>query len=355
MDNRQVKKLKVGYFSYSEDLSHPSDRRRLVFWARHREHEILVNPQELVDVIVVSERTNLTRVLKRSYGAPLIFDLIDAYLVRDSLMRDYARGVGKVLTKQVSGAPKAFTSIIQDFCNRSSAVICSSPEQEVTIKPYATNTHVILDSHNEFPLLPFHSKNRMSSERLEILWEGMPYTLGAINQVSEALEFEAHGERLLLNIVTDPNYYRFFGKFFRQSTQDLIVKKLGTKSNQAALIPWERNSLIRAAKSASAAVIPITNSNPFQWMKPENRLLIMWRLGLPCLTSATPSYLRASAAATVDTICSTPGEWSQKLSKLLSDSSSSELIVNKGQKYLNEFHNTEVLLQKWDSAIESVL
>lgn len=355
MDNSQVKRLKIGYFSCSEDLSHPGDRRRLVFWARHRNHEIVINPQEPVDVIVVSERANLTRVLQERYGAPLVFDLVDAYLVRDSIFRDYARGVGKVLTRQVSGTPKAFTSIIQDFCRRSSAVICSSPEQELTIEPFATNTHIILDSHDEFPLLPFRTKDWKAAEPLEILWEGMPYTLGGINQVSEALEFAARGERLLLNIVTDPIYYRFYGKFFKQSTQDLIVKKLGSKSKQATLIPWEPNSLIRAANSAGAAIIPITSSNPFQWMKPENRLLIMWRLGLPCLTSPTPSYLRVSVAAKMDTTCSTPHEWTQKLSMFLSDPSSSELIVRNGQNYLNEFHNTEVLLQKWDSAIESVL
>lgn len=350
-----MKKLKIGYFPYASDMSHPSDRRRFGFWARHRQHEIVINPQEFVDVIVVSERVNLARVLQKSHGTPLVFDLIDAYLVRDSAWKDYARGVGKVLTGQVSVAPKAFTTIVQDFCHESSAVICSSPEQEATIKPFATNTHVILDSHDEFPLLPFHSKNEMSSERLEIVWEGMPYTLGAINEVSDALQFETHGEPLLLNVVTDPNYFRFFGKYFRQSTQDLLVKRLGSKSKQAILIPWERNSLISAAKSASAAVIPITGNDPFQQMKPENRLLIMWRLGLPCLTSATPSYLRVSAAATVDTICRTPTEWSQKLSNLFADPSSSELIVKKGQRYLNEFHNTEILLQKWDSAIKSVL
>ena len=54
-----MKKLKVGYWPLSRDLKSAGDRRRLVFWAQARGHEIITDLSRTVDVIVASEKTDL--------------------------------------------------------------------------------------------------------------------------------------------------------------------------------------------------------------------------------------------------------------------------------------------------------
>ena len=103
------------------------------------------------------------------------------------------------------------------------------------------------------------------------------------------------------------------------------------------------------------AVIPIDLSFPLQYLKPENRLLIMWRLGLPCLTSSSPAYMRVAVAANTDSICSSPEEWRVKMARILDMRDVAEENVNQGQNYLKEFHNTDLLLEQWDRVFESVL
>jgi hypothetical protein len=125
-------------------------------------------------------------------------------------------------------------------------------------------------------------------------------------------------------------------------------------SRDTELIPWSVENLVSAARLSNAAIIPIILSNGLQYFKPENRLLIMWRLGLPTITSATPAYARVSNISGSDIVCGSDTEWREKLN-LLHNQDYAEDLVRRGQDYLKENHTKELLLQKWDTAIQSVL
>ena len=79
------------------------------------------------------------------------------------------------------------------------------------------------------------------------------------------------------------------------------------------------------------------------------------RLGLPCLTSPSPAYLRVAKKAKVDSICDSPTEWKSKIAEILENRDRAEENATLGQAYLREFHNTDLLLERWDRAFESVL
>ena len=49
-----MRSLKVGYWHISKNLDAAGDRRRLVFWAKNRGHEIITDITQKVDVIVAS-------------------------------------------------------------------------------------------------------------------------------------------------------------------------------------------------------------------------------------------------------------------------------------------------------------
>jgi hypothetical protein len=102
-------------------------------------------------------------------------------------------------------------------------------------------------------------------------------------------------------------------------------------------------------------MIPIDLSVPMQRLKPENRLLIMWRLGLPCLTSPSPAYVRVGAHTSLTVACNNSQEWIENFDRLLKEPDYSKSIVIAGQNYLRENHNRTVLLNKWDLAFESVM
>lgn len=355
MGARTMKKLRIGYVPNSNNLSAPGDRRRIVFWAKSRGHQIVTNLDEKIDLLVLSERSDLRYFIQAKESVPIIFDLIDGYIARESFSKDWLRGISKVATRQLSGVPRAFTSSVQELCSTASAVVCSSPEQKELIIKYSKNVHVILDSHDEIPWLDFRGAEGDYHQIRPLLWEGLPVTLNGIKTISEALIYENVKYGTGIQFVTNKNYHRLLGEYFPASTATLLTKILGPLNKNAELISWSVENLASAAKKSSAAIIPVMVSNRLQYLKPENRLLIMWKLGLPTLTSATPAYRRVSKISGSDIACETSSEWEAKLSLLHDDNDYAEDLVRRGQKYLKENHSEELLLLKWDKAVYSVL
>ena len=350
-----MRKLKVGYWPLSPTLNSAGDRRRLIFWANARGHTIVTNLDQSVDVIVASENSDFNSSFFVRNQAPIVFDLVDAYLSPLNSYDDFARGFAKRATNQISGGIKPFSHHVRDLCIRARAVICSSIEQEEVIRNYNLNTHVILDSHDEIPFIDPREHASSPSHIGRILWEGQPATIGGVKFITPALSELSKSINLSLNFVTDEKYFQFLNKYIERSTLNLLKKDLRQIINLVKITPWTPHNLVESAKASQVAMIPIDLSVPMQRLKPENRLLIMWRLGLPCLTSPSPAYLRVSQQAGVTVVSNTLEEWLENLNRILHDPEFAYKEILAGQNYLRENHNRAVLLNKWDKAFESVV
>jgi hypothetical protein len=355
MGFRAMRKMRIGYWSLSPTLKSAGDRRRLKFWADARGHDIVIDRTKKVDVIVASENSDFNSKYFSQKNIPVIFDLVDAYLSPLNDFEDFARGFAKGVSGQISGSIKPFSHHVRDFCQNSSAVICSSKEQEEVISCYNVNTHVILDSHEEIPFVnQTKAKNSFASIH-RILWEGQPATIRGVKIISPALVELSKKFSVGIDFVTDENYFKILNKFFQGSTLNVVAKDLSQIKDRINVIPWSVENLVNYAESSTAAIIPIDLSVPMQRLKPENRLLIMWRLGLPCLTSPSPAYVRVSEQAGVTAACDNNVDWLQNLNRLLGDPDFAYSQISAGQNYLRENHNQKILLKKWDSVFESVM
>ena len=350
-----MRQFKVGYQPLSSTLTAAGDRRRLLFWAKNRGHEIVIDLTQKVDVIVASENSDFESNLFTQKGVPVVFDLVDAYLSPLNPWDDFARGLAKKLSGQISGSVKPFSHHVRNFCMSSNAVICSSPEQEAVIKPFNPNTHVILDSHDEIPLIDPKLARSTSSNGSHILWEGQPATIRGVQQIRSTLFQLSKESDVHFDFVTDEKYFQLLGKYFEMNTLRLLKKDLGLIIDRVKIVPWTPDSLVASAKKSAISMIPIDLTVPMQKLKPENRLLIMWRLGLPCLTSPSPAYTRVAHKAGVNAVCKTPDAWLKNFKTLINDPSFAHEEILRGQNYLREHHNRIDLLKKWDNAMASVM
>jgi hypothetical protein len=350
-----MRKLKVGYWPISQSLGSAGDRRRLMFWAEARGHSVVTDLSQKIDIIVASENSDFNSPYFAKSKVPIVFDLIDAYLSPLSSLDDLMRGVAKKMAGQISGDIKPFSHHVKDFCLNSDAVICSSVEQQEIIHKYCTNTHVILDSHDEIPLI-YPTKPGISfPERNRILWEGQPATIGGLKLMSSALAQLSESKSLSLDLVTDETYFKFLNRYFKRKTHSLLKRDLSQIIDLVTITPWTPKNLVDFARDCKVGVLPIDLSVPMQKLKPENRLLIMWRLGLPCLTSPSPAYVRVATAAGVNVICDSPDTWLSKLEELLENPTYAYEQVLRSQDYLFERHSRDILLNKWDQVVDSVL
>jgi hypothetical protein len=352
---RLMKKLKIGYWPLSSTLNTAGDRRRLVFWANARGHSIVTDLEQDVDVIVASENSDFNSRFFGNRNVPLVFDLVDAYLSPLNLLDDLARGFAKCASGQLTGKVRPFSHHIREFCVNSDAIICSSVEQEQVINVYNSNTHVILDSHEEIPFVIREKPRMLTNKNRGILWEGQPATIAGVNLVSPTLVKLSKDRQLDLNFITDQEYFRFLNKFSKKQTRSLFDPDLSAISDQLRIISWSPAALAEYAEMSILSIIPIDLSVPMQRLKPENRLLIMWRLGLPCITSPSAAYIRVSEDAGASSVSYTTEDWTLKISALLDDPVFAHNQILAGQNYIRENHNTNILLNKWDTAFESVL
>lgn len=345
--------LKIGYVPQSQNLQHPADRRRLIYWAKRRGHEIVIDPDQKTDVTVLSGRANFTFWTKKNNNGPIILDLIDGYLGSEKLWKDWARGVGKVLVGQIGGTPRPYREIIGEVCSIADAVICASPEQRETILPYCNNTHTIMDFHQEFPMLA--KRVRKSASETTLMWEGFPYTAKGLLLLREALAEISENHALALNLVTDLRYPRVLGKYLYGQTRNIIEDIPEILNGNLKFSKWSVDQVVRSAQESNISVLPLDPKGSLNPLKPEGRLLIMWRLGLPCLVSPTLAYERVMNLSGVDGICHSQEDWSRKLLNLMESEELQGEMVRRGQQYIRDYHSEETILQLWDDLFEGVL
>jgi len=349
-----LKKLKIGYVPISMDLNHPADRRRVAFWAKNRGHKIITDLTLPHDVVIISERGDIGSWSRKVFGPPRIFDLIDGYLEPMSTGNDLLRGYAKFATGQTTGSIRRFSKQVEKLCTSVQGVICSTPEQRSSILRFNSNVHPILDSHDEFPLLSPRISPR-TQKVVALFWEGLPFTLSNLSIIENALKDIDSGTSVTLSVITDSKYPKYAGKYLTRDTSRYIQKKLPGLSTKINLIPWSAGSVKDSAVISDLGILPISINEPMNNYKAENRLLIMWRLGLPVLASPTKAYSRVFNSIGSDGICSDPQNWVSQIENFTRNREPFMDQIGRGQEYLSEHHSKEKLLQSWDTAIRSVL
>jgi hypothetical protein len=345
-----MRKLRIYYSPHSSVVSHPADRRRTLFWAKERGHIITYDVNSTYDVAVLSGRANFGMVPKLRDRSRVVLDLVDGYLGKENIYVDWMRGISKVVTRQISTSPKPYRKILKEACELADGILCETPEQREVIFEVNKNAFDILDSHEEF----MFNSPKTEHEGNSIFWEGLPYTIGGLRLLTLALD-SLNKTDVSLQVLTDLQYFKFLGNYVKGDTQKLLDKTLGKSAINTQLIPWSLENVQKSVLKSKFAVLPLDPEGPLNILKAENRLLIMWRLGLPVLTSPSLAYSRVMGSLGLNGICDNSSIWTLKIDEFLSSTSTLKENVLKGQQYLRDTHSKELLLTKWDSAFERVM
>lgn len=342
--------LRIGYFPISRDLNHPADRRRLVHWALTRGH--IIKPFETVDVdvVVLTGRANFLRCLRATRdNVPIVLDLVDSYVADQESLSDLLRGTAKVLMRQQDGTPKRYSHILERAVIGSSAVICENYEQATLYTSLNPNVFPILDFHVEFPVLPVQKVLR--KDPIRILWEGQPYTLKGWSGIVKSLN-QHNKENSIIRLVTSGHYFRLFDKYIQVSTRDYA--KYIFKDLAHEIIEWSVKELALEAKLANMAIIPVAEENLAQF-KAENRLLIMWRLGVPTFVEPNHAHTRIQNLFDFEFVRKPDETWNNLIGRAIQEPEALFDYAVKGQEYVLETHKESQLLEKWDEVFHSVL
>jgi hypothetical protein len=348
----KLAEARIGWSSYSPDFSHPGDRRRFAAYARRRgleyEHASLDRPY---DVVLITHASDLPGWIarKRTEGdrLKLVFELIDSYLEDRSFVRRYLKGAARFALGTESRLSLDFLRTLALTCAAADVVICSTVEQRAAIKALNDNVHVSFDWFGD-ELGPAKTDYARTG-KLRLVWEGQSTTSRHLHVVRQSLNALANAVEL--HLVTDSTIPRFLGRFGAHDT----LAALPDLRCDVELHEWRRDTFAKDVRATDVAILPIGGGSPFAVGKPENKLVMLWKLGMPVIASATPAYERAMGGAGLDLICKTDADWQRRLTQVIA-ASPVELgtMATTGRAFAERNYGWDAFAEVFDRTFASV-
>ncbi|MCK5608112.1 hypothetical protein KAR91_39895 [Candidatus Pacearchaeota archaeon] len=344
--------LRIGYVPISDKLDQPGDKRRFCYYANKRGVAFeIAKPSESYDLVVVTQSGDLSVWNDYQKGnAKIVYDFIDSYLAIPRWnLKGLLRGLGKYVAGQSQYLRLDHWKNLQDMCRRADAVICSTDEQKQDILQFCQNVHIILDIHSSVTRTV--KTDYSAGDVFNFVWEGLPQNIQPFYEIKDVLESLKQNHKIALHIVTDLEYGQYLKKYRKRHTVD-ITRKL---FDYVYIYEWNEQLCSTIISACDMALIPLPLNNPLYKGKPENKLLLFWRMGVPVVTSASPAYLRAMNGCGLTMTCRTTEDWIRVLEHYMGDEEARQDVGQRGLAYANEHYSEETILKRWDDVFASVL
>lgn len=342
------------YDSYSTDLSQIADRRRTAIWKDQIKDIEQSGQGEEIHIHVANPFSTKKRLQSLNKNTRLVLDLVDGYLAEQpSLLKDYLRQLSRVGVLEFLRRPIRFSKSLTLLCEESDLIIVASQEQAEVVRNLNPNVIPIWDCHDELGE-PRHPSPLHKESKFEIFWEGLSVTLFHFQECLPDLKEFLLETNSTLNIVSNPNHFRFSNRFLKVSTEKYLGKIFRELEYHIKFHEWSVTRVREVASRCDFGLIPLLERDKFARLKPENKLMIYWRLGLPTLFSGSPSYLRVAQKLGLSDFSVEGGRWKERLLWLSKD------LVNQGGRIstatdmLVEHHNEQAILAQWRRAFQSL-
>jgi hypothetical protein len=257
------------------------------------------------------------------------------------------KGTGRRLIGRDSRLSPDLRQTLIDACRAADAVICSTEEQRETIRRFNPNVHLSFDYFGDE--LGAAKTDYSRPGKLRVVWEGQSTTVPNLQVIAQVLN--GLKDSVELHVVTDPLVHRFFGRFGAYPA----MRALDGIECDKHFYPWHRATFSQLLTACDVAVIPIERANALWWGKPENKLVLLWQLGMPVLTSATSVYRRVMEAARVDMACDGLDDWQRNLERLLT--AAPEDLARVGdqcRRYAEKAYSKAAFVARFDEALASI-
>lgn len=343
--------LKIGYRPHTSDMKGPADRRRFLFYSRERGLNFeLADLGARYDIVFLTSGCDTSSWYRYKQSHPdvkFIFEIIDSYMLDDLRISSFLRGVSRFISRRDSKLYLDYRKAFSKIIGIADAVVCATPLQRKHLQRLNANIHVSLDYFSDD--IQYKKTEYNTGDKLKLVWEGQPYTLNTLFVLKDVLqEFR---DRVELHVVTDRRLKYPFRIFDRD-----VERVLADLPCDLVFHEWNLETFSQVIAKCDLAVIPIDLASQFDRHKPENKLLLLWEVGIPVLTTNTPAYQRVMTTAGIDCLCASESDWITKLEWFLGLSEEErQALAEQARRYLRRWHSKDAILGRWDQIFESVM
>jgi hypothetical protein len=343
VDSRLMKlSIKILYLGNSSDGSATVDRRRFLAFAAMNPHlQVFFKPEPGLkfDVLIYSIGGDLPLALSLAAEVKqVVVDYSNHYLVEKSWFKSVFRNQFFTLRKGHKLAFSAYRSSLKRIIRLADLVIFPSVSQKSELMKLNSRVARLTDF--------FGSEVNVSDGPVEgersIFWEGQGVNVPTLQALSRPLQRVKYSS---FNVVTD----EYFGRApFRRRSEIFLSQRF----SQFAFYSWSQTAIASLAAKSRVGVIPLNLEDQFIAAKPENKLVLMWLLGLPVLCSPTESYSLLAAETGLDFLCKSEEEWCAKLDQYLGDGRTRAAEAAFLLNYASQNYDDSAQFNKWIAVFE---
>jgi glycosyltransferase involved in cell wall biosynthesis len=339
----------IGLVPLSKDLTSPGDRRRFAFFLKKRKlpFKILDNKTSKYKIVFLTQGADITTWVNEEYSY-IIYDLTDSYLnISRKDFKGWIRGFAKFIIGQHKYLYFNYWNLLKKMCKRADMVICSTIEQKKLIQKYNKNVHIILDTKDLVINQSKKIKYKNSKKAFNIVWEGLPQNVYQLKIISNSIIELSKKYNIKFNIVTDLRYKKYLNKFYNVNTYKQ-VNSIFKNNKIYKLYNWKLRKYYKIILSSDLAIIPTDLNDNLTAGKPENKLLLFWRMGLPVITSSSPAYKRTMLSVGLNNFCKTEKEWTDQIENMIVSYKARNKNATIGKNYSEKNFSNEKILKMWN-------
>jgi glycosyltransferase involved in cell wall biosynthesis len=344
--------MRIGYVPYDNTLRLPGDRYRFCYYAEKRNIAFeIADPSERYDLLVVSSGADLSVWRRYPKGnARIVFQYINSYLAESSAgPRKVFRGLAKFLMRQNRHLLLDYCDGIRNMCQHADTVVCATVEQQRQVSEFCRNIHLILDFCE--PLARSTKNNYATGEVFNFVWQGFPENVRFFSEIRDVLKRIQRSRKVAFHLITNLEYGQYLERQVGKRRTLEVARRL---LDNVYLYSWNEDLCSSIITACDLALIPLPLRDPLEAGKPENKLLLFWRLGMPTIVSSSPAYARAMRQCGLAMYCQTDQEWEDTLLAYIADEEARREAGQKGKAFVQELYSERRMLEQWDTVFSSV-
>jgi hypothetical protein len=348
----KLNQINICYLPNDLSLKLPGDRRRFVFFARYMKISYETKMQDnYYQLIYCTYGNNLSKIfefIKKHPKTKLIFEMIDANLSEGKWI-NFLKGCGRFILGKESRVYLNYQTPLKKIIKKAHAVVCASAQQAKILEKYNKNILITTDFFDDE--IKFKKRTWIINKKktIRLFWEGMIYNLKhllILNEVYKYLDFRIH-----VVIVTDlkkPLFLNMFGFNAKNIAKDF---KFSYK-----IYEWRKVEVSKIAASCDLGIIPLNLNDIKASSKPENKLIFMWKIGLPVIASATAAYKNTMKLAGVRMYAKHTQDWINILNNFYKLKNYKYIDCSKKRvnKLIKKNYSTARLAYSWSKVFKSV-
>jgi len=343
----------------NQSFNHPAYTRRFPRYAarNHIPYSDYVNDRIVGDVSVLSLAADITfwRREKRDHKSKIVFDANDPFLLSDEkTTKDLFRGAFKFISGKHKYLEFSYKNSYLQMCKEADLVIVGHYAQYELLEKISKNVMLISDYGIDVNIEQKTNFQLSDKTTINVFWEGLGSSFKPFKMIEQIFEPIRNEFNFVFHFVTDLSFYKYGDQFLQLNTIDIAKKEAPLFFKQFRFYQWSEYMMNKIAIACDFAVIPLPSDRSMNFWKPENKLIHMWRMSLPAITSPIPSYVRVLNDSNQNLYADSFDEWRE----LVLEFSKDELCRLKhgmlGNSYANKMYSDEKIDALWEEGLNMI-